>query len=361
MRPVVALIAVAVFLGSVIGAGTGVVVFGSDAGPSVNAPGTTDPVSTVSNGTVFGGNLTGLYEYTVDSVVTLRVETSAGSSQGSGFLYEGRYIVTNEHVVADTTAVSVQFSDGVWRTGRVVGTDAYTDLAVVQVESLPASAEPLPVAQRVPEPGQFVAAFGSPFGLQGTITHGIVSGVNRSMDVSGGFSIPDTVQTDAAINPGNSGGPLVSMDGTVVGVNRAKGGDNVGFAISAHVVERVVPELIENGRVEHSFMGIRSIPVTPDVAAAHDLSKATGIAVVEVLADGPSDGILRAGTWDESGAVPRDADVLVAIDGTPVRSHEDLSRYLLLQTHPDETVTLTVYRDGERIELDLELGARPPA
>ncbi|MEF8771238.1 S1C family serine protease [Halodesulfurarchaeum sp.] len=361
MRPVVAFVAVAVFLGSVVGAGAGVVVFGADTGPSVDAPGSADPVPTVSNGTVFEGNLTGLYEYTVDSVVTLRVETAAGSSQGSGFLYDDRYIVTNEHVVADATALSVQFSDGVWRTGHVVGMDAYTDLAVVQVDSLPVSTEPLPVAEREPEPGQFVAAFGSPFGLQGTITHGIVSGVNRSMDVSGGFSIPDTVQTDAAINPGNSGGPLISMDGAVVGVNRAKGGDNVGFAISAHVVERVVPELIENGRVEHSYMGIRSIPVTPDVAASHDLSKASGIAIVEVLEDGPSEGVLRAGTWDESGGVPRDADVLVAIDGTPVRSHEDLSRYLLLHTYPGDTVTLTVYRDGERTELDLELGARPPA
>ncbi len=360
MRPLVALFAVAVFFGALVGAGVGVVVFGADAGPSLEAPGTTDTVPAVADGSVYEGNLTGLYSATVDSIATLRVETRTESSQGSGFLYESRYIVTNEHVVADATALSVQFSDGVWRSGTLVGTDAYTDLAVVRVDSLPDSANPLPVAEKLPQPGQFVAAFGSPFGLQGTITHGIVSGVNRSMEVGGGFSIPDTVQTDAPINPGNSGGPLVSMDGTVVGVNRAKSGDNVGFAISAHVVERVVPALIEDGHVEHSFMGIRSIPVTPNVADAHEIPEAAGIAVVEVLPDGPSDGVLGAGTWD-NGTVPGDADVIVAIDGTPIGSHGDLSRYLLFHTTPGDTVTLTVYRDGARIDVEVELGERPPA
>ncbi|MDZ7849333.1 MAG: trypsin-like peptidase domain-containing protein [Halodesulfurarchaeum sp.] len=359
MRPLIWVFALAVFLGALVGASAGVVVFGADAGPSLDAPAPEGTVPAVSNGSVYEGNLTGLYEATADSMVTLRVETPTGSSQGSGFLSEGTYIVTNHHVVADATDVSVQFSDGVWRSATVVGTDVYTDLAVVRTESLPESATPLPVADRMPRPGQFVAAFGSPFGLQGTITHGIVSGVNRSMEVGDGFSIPDTVQTDAPINPGNSGGPLVSMDGTVVGVNRAKSGDNVGFAISARVLERVVPDLIAHGEVEHSFMGIRSIPVTPNVADANQVPEASGIAVVEVLPDGPSDGVLEAGTWAD-GTVPDDADVIVGIDGTPVRSHEDLTRYLLLHTRPGETVTLSIYRDGRRIQVELELGERPP-
>lgn len=361
MRPIVGLVAVAVFLGAVVGAGAGVIVFGADTGPSVQAPEPADSMPSEADGTVYGGNLTGLYESTIDSIVTLRVETEAGSSQGSGFIYTDTYVVTNEHVVADATALSVQFADGIWREATVVGTDTYTDLAVIQVGSMPSSAEPLPIAETVPEPGQFVAAFGSPFGLQGTITHGIVSGVNRSMEVSGGFSIPDTVQTDAPINPGNSGGPLVSMDGTVVGVNRAKGGDNVGFAISAQVVERVVPELIRDGDVAHSYMGIRSLPVTPTVAATHDLSSATGIAVVEVVPGSPADGVLQSGDWDGTDTVPRDGDVILAIDGTPIRGHEDLSRHLLLHTKPGDTVTLTVYRDGQRTPVEFELGDRPPA
>ncbi len=361
MRPIVGLVAMAVFLGSVVGAGAGVLVFGADAGPSLHAPEPASSMPSEATDTVYAGNLTGLYDSTIDSIGTIRVERERGSSQGSGFIYQDRYIVTNEHVVADATALSVQFADGVWQNASLVGMDTYTDLAVIQVDSMPPTAEPLPIADTVPEPGQFVAAFGSPFGLQGTITHGIVSGVNRSMAVSGGFSIPDTVQTDAPINPGNSGGPLVSMDGTVVGVNRAKSGDNVGFAISAHVVNRVVPELIDHGAVAHSYMGIRSVPVTPNVAASHDLARATGIAVVDVLPEGPADGVLQAGEWDETGRVPTDADVLLAIDDTPIRSHEDLSRYLLLHTQPGDTVSLTVYRDGTRTTVDLELGERPPA
>ncbi|MFW5922258.1 MAG: S1C family serine protease [Halodesulfurarchaeum sp.] len=359
MRSLIGLFAVAVFFGAVVGAGAGVVVFGADAGPSPDAPTPGDSTPAMSNESVYEGNLTGLYEHTADSMVTIRVESAAGSSQGSGFLYDGTYIVTNQHVVADASDVSVQFSDGVWRSATVVGTDVYTDLAVVRADSLPAAATPLPVAERMPRPGQFVAAFGSPFGLEGTITHGIVSGVNRSMEVGDGFSIPDTVQTDAPINPGNSGGPLVSMDGTVVGVNRAKSGDNVGFAISARVLERIAPELVADGHVEHSFMGFRSVPVTPNVAETNEVPEASGIAVVEVLPDGPSAGVLEAGSW-ENGTVPDDADVIVEIDGTPVRSHEDLTRHLLLHTRPGETVTLTIYRDGERMQVDLELGERPP-
>jgi len=354
MRPLVVLLTVAVFLGSVVGAGAGVMVFVADTGPSLDAPGTGHAGSAAPT------DFTKLYDQTADSVVKIQTGSPATGSQGSGFLYDGSYVVTNEHVVGETEGVTVQFSDGVWRSGTVVGTDVYTDLAVIQVESVPAGTSPLPVADRLPREGQFVAAIGSPFGLQGSITHGIVSGVNRSMDVEGGFSIPDTVQTDAPVNPGNSGGPLVSMDGEVVGVNRAKSGDNVGFAISAHVVDRIVPELIRDGEADHSYVGIRSIPVTPSIADANDMERATGIAVVDVLENGPADGHLRAGSVSSEEPLSG-ADVIVRIDDTPVRTHEDLSRYLLLHTAPGETVTFTVVRDGARMPVDVELGERPPA
>jgi S1-C subfamily serine protease len=258
-----------------------------------------------------------------------------------------------------------------------VGTDAYTDLAVVELSDPPADAAPLPVATRDPVPGQPVAALGSPFGLEGSITVGVVSGVDRSMPTERGFTIPATVQTDAAVNPGNSGGPLVALDGpaargsgeveaTVVGVNvaRARAGDNVGFAISPRIVRRVVPSLIAEGKYDHSFVGIRTAPVTPAVAEANDLPDTTGVLVVDVLADGPTDGTLQPA--DETATidgeeVPAGGDVIVALNGRPVRTNEDLGRILMLHTSPGDEVTFTVYRNGTRQQVTMTLAERPPS
>jgi len=340
--------------------GAGVVGPSSDGSPALEAPGTGQELEAGVPGAT---NLTQLYEGTIDSVVMLRVRTPVGTAQGSGFVYDGSHIVTNEHVVGDEETVLVQFSDGVWRTGQVVGTDVYTDLAVVRVTTIPDGSDPLPVARTSPRPGQPVAALGSPFGLRGTITHGIVSGVNRSMTVEGGFSIPDAIQTDAPINPGNSGGPLVSMDGTVIGVNRAKEGDNVGFAISAAVIHRVVPELIDDGEYDHSYIGIRTFPVTPQIAEEQGLSEAKGIVVIETMEGTPAAGVFQVGELGttETGPTVEGGDVIVAIEDQPVVSNQDLSRHLLLHTQPGDTVEMTVIRDGERTTLRLELIERPPA
>ncbi|MFB6095074.1 MAG: S1C family serine protease [Halodesulfurarchaeum sp.] len=354
----------AVFLalafGLIIGGGIGLSLAPADGGgqASISPPGSNPQLVSPTEAR---SNYTRLYRETIDSVVKIRVRTPIGVAQGSGFIYEGRYIVTNQHVVEGATDIAVQFSDGVWRTARVVGTDVYTDLAVIRVPSIPDQAEALPVATTDPEPGQRVVALGSPFGLEGTITHGIVSGVNRSMRVEGGFSIPDTVQTDAPINPGNSGGPLVSMQGTVVGVNRAKEGDNVGFAISADVVRTVVPKLIRTGEFEHSYIGIRTIPVTPPVADSLDLQRARGILVVQVLEGTPAAGVFQAATvkTTAAGVTATGGDVIVAIEGHPIRSNQELSQYLLFHTSPGETVTMTVLRDGGRRTLQLTLGSRP--
>jgi S1-C subfamily serine protease len=208
-----------------------------------------------------------------------------------------------------------------------------------------------------------VAALGNPFGLEGSITSGIVSGVNRSMPTERGFTIPATVQTDAPINPGNSGGPLVAMDGTVVGVNRAKAGDNVGFAISPRIVTLVVPELVADGEYDHTLVGIRNVPVTPPVAEANGLEETTGALVVEVLEGGPAAGHLRPATGTavvDGQEVPTGGDVIVAVEGVPVRTQQDLGRILLFQTRPGEAVTMTVVRDGERVTVEFELGERPP-
>lgn len=307
-----------------------------------------------------------LYRETIPSVVSVYVtpeKVSRHRGAGSGFVFDDGYIVTNQHVVRDISAVDLRFSEGDWRTGDVIGTDPYTDLAVIAVgdESLPHYAVPLPVAADNPSPGTPVAALGNPMGLDGSISTGIVSGASRSMPTGNGFAIPDTVQTDAPINPGNSGGPLVTLDGDVVGVNRARGGDNIGFAVSPEVLARVGPALIVDGEYPHSYLKVRMLDVSPTVAVANRMDEPRGVLVVDVSL-GPASGALLG--CDRTRTVrgrelPVGGDVVVAIDGEPVDSHEALMRYLLLETRPGEPVDVDIIRDGERLTEHLTLGERP--
>ncbi|MFH5797201.1 S1C family serine protease [Haladaptatus sp. CMAA 1911] len=274
---------------------------------------------------------------------------------------ENGYVVTNGHVVGTAKEVELRFSDGDWRTGRVVGRDEGTDLAVVEVADLPAYATPLPVAEDAPEPGQRVVALGNPMGLDGTITRGIVSGTNRSLPTENGFAIPDTVQTDAAINPGNSGGPLVTLDGEVVGVNRARQGDGIGFAISGAIVSRVVPHLIETGYYRHPFLKISTVDVSPLVAEANELAETRGVLVVDVRL-GPASGALvgcESVRTLRGRDVPVGGDVIVGLDGVAVRSHEELMRHLLIETRPGERIEVELIRDGRRLTETVVLGERP--
>jgi S1-C subfamily serine protease len=309
-----------------------------------------------------------LYDRTIDSVVGVRTDAGAGS----GFVYRAvannatAYVVTNAHVVGDARTVTVQFAREDAREGTVVGRDRSTDLAVVRVNRTPAYAEALSVADSLPRHGERVAAIGSPFGLDETITHGIVSGLNRTMPTQLGFSIPNVVQTDAPINPGNSGGPLVTCDGDVVGVNTAgisaARGDNIGFAVSAPLVEQVVPELIETGEYEVSYLGIASRPITPALAAANDLDATRGVYVHEVIDGGPASDALRGSddTVVRNGTeIPVGGDVIVGVEGRPIDSEEDLSSYLVTETRPGDTVTLTIVRDGEQRRVDVTLDERP--
>lgn len=309
-----------------------------------------------------------LYEETIPSVVSVYVtpgETplpGLGSGSGSGFVYDADgHVVTNQHVVGSDREVDVRFSEGDWRVGRVVGTDAYTDLAVLRVDDLPPSAEPLPVAAENPRTGTPVAALGNPMGLDGSVSTGIVSGGSRSMPTGNGFALPDTVQTDAPVNPGNSGGPLVTLEGEVVGVNRARGGDNIGFAVSAEIIDRVVPALVADGQYRHPYLKVRTIDVSPAVAEANGLEEPGGVLVVDVSL-GPASGALVGcrGTRSVRGReIPTGGDVIVAIEDEPVDSHEALMRYLLLETRPGEPVAVDLVRDGERITERLTLGERP--
>ncbi|MFB6105638.1 MAG: S1C family serine protease [Halobacteriaceae archaeon] len=334
-------------------------------GPAADAGSTTPttpprgPGTESAAGAATGANYTALYRETIDSVVMVRVRGTFGTAQGSGFVYDAHHVVTNHHVVSDASSAMVRFRDGEWRDAEVVGTDPYTDLAVLRVDAVPEYATPLPVSHRDPAVGRPVAALGSPFGLEGTMTHGIVSGVNRSMRAGDGFAIPDAIQTDAPINPGNSGGPLVDARGRVVGVNRAKEGDNVGFAISAAVVRRVVPALVANGSYPHTYVGVRTVTVTPEVADANGLDEARGLLVVDVVDGTPADGVLMPATDETAGGVPTDGDVIVGVGGHPIDAHQQLARYLLLHTRPGDAVDVTVVRDGERVTRSLTLDRRP--
>jgi len=299
-----------------------------------------------------------VYRQTVDSVVLVR--TDGGS--GTGFVAEPSHIVTNAHVVGDASTVDVRFSEGRWSEGDVVGTDPRTDLAVIELRESAPKPEPLSFAAGDPTVGQEVVAIGNPFDLDGTVTTGIVSGVDRSAPAPTGAQIPDAIQTDAAINPGNSGGPLMSLGGHVVAVINSETGENIGFGISAALARRVVPRLVESGSYEHPFLGVTLAGVTPDLARALGLSRPQGILVTSVLDDGPSAGRLRGDDetrFDDGTRVSAGGDVLLSIDGETLRTTEDLSSHLALETRPGDTVTLTVRRDGFVTSVDVELGTRP--
>jgi len=306
-----------------------------------------------------------VYDRTRDSVVQIRVIGSDGNSQGTGWVFDDRgRIVTNEHVVRDAEEVFVRFPSTGWRQVTVLGEDVYSDLGVVEVSNLPEPAEPLPLVTSDPPVGTEVLAIGNPFGLSGTVSSGIVSGVNRTLPAPrSNFSIPDAIQTDAPVNPGNSGGPLVDLDSRVIGVVNSGGGDNIGFAISGAMVDRVAPELIEVGNYEHSYVGIGLRPVTPALAAANGLDEGSGVYVHRVLEDSPSVSVFEGSTGTETAydqEVPVGGDVIKTMGGAPIPTRQALASFLALQTRPGDTIDVGIVRDGTRQTVQLTLGSRPP-
>lgn len=331
-------------------------------------------VEAVEDAAVAGApaNYSGGYAYNdifrmVDqSVVSIRAYGAQGS-QGSGFVYSSDgYIVTNAHVVEGADRVEVGFLDGTTRNARIVGTDPYTDLAVLKVNKRGLRPLELGDSSQV-RVGQPAVAIGNPFGLRSSMTAGIISQKGRSLRTQGGFSTPNVLQTDAAINPGNSGGPLLNTEGEVVGVNTAiesRTGtfSGVGFAIPSNTVSRVVPSIIEDGDHEHSWIGISGLDVNPGIAEAMELENTTGFLVMEVVDGSPAD---RAGlTAGERVEVINDrevlvgGDVIVEIDDQKIRGINDLLLYLARETSPGDTVEVTVIREGERVDIPVELSAR---
>jgi S1-C subfamily serine protease len=295
---------------------------------------------------------------------------------GSGFVYnrEGS-IVTNYHVIAgarDPENIDVTFSDGAAYRAKIIGTDQYSDLAVLQIEDQAARQKmmPLPIGNSSQlYVGDQVVAIGNPFGLTGTMTLGIISGLNRLLPVQSNqdapgssefsFSIPNIIQTDTAINPGNSGGPLLDMQGVVVGITTAVfslTGEfaGVGFAIPSNTISKIVPVLIEEGSFEHPWLGVSGINVTPNIANSIGLQEARGFLVVNVVEGGPAEisGI-------QGGDRLTRGDIILAVDNMAVRKIDDLLSYLEASTEVGKTITLTILRHGEIRQLNTTLGARP--
>ena len=314
----------------------------------------------------------------VVNVTTLVAETGtdapgAGVGQGSGFLYDNQgRIVTNNHVVENATRIEVTFSDGTTQEGRILGIDPDSDLAVLEVDMAPSEIEPLPLgdssALRV---GQTVAAIGNPFGLEGTLTTGIVSSLGRVVPSGlSHFSIPQMIQTDAAINPGNSGGPLLNLNGEVVGVNtqiltengsRANAG--VGFAVPANIIQKVVPSLIVGDSYAWPWLGVRGGTVSATIAKANDLGEWRGAYIAEVLPDGPAAKAGLRGADREvlvdGLQVPVGGDVVQAVDEQAIASFDELLEYIALRSQVGQTLTLTIIRDGQEQTIEVTLEARP--
>lgn len=313
-----------------------------------------------------------IFQSAKDSVVSVRsLNGDTVAASGSGFIYDSRgRIVTNNHVVEGASSIQVRFLNGNVYPAEVIGTDPYTDLAVLDIDvgrSLPAL--PLGNSTQI-KIGESVLAIGNPFGLSGSMTAGIVSQKGRTLPAANQFSIPNVIQTDAAINPGNSGGPLLNVEGEVIGINTAidtttQSFQGVGFAVPVNAIRRVVPALIEDGEYKHPWIGISGINVNPAIAEEMGLENATGFLVASVQDGSPAQQAgLQAGDRNATirgNEVPVGGDVVVGIDGEPVRQLADVLAYLATEVSVGDTIELTIIRDGDKMTVPLTLESRPPA
>jgi S1-C subfamily serine protease len=294
------------------------------------------------------------------------------SGQGSGFVYDSDGdIITNSHVVHGSDSIEVVFTDGTTLPAEIVGQDLHSDLAVIRVNVLPADARPLPLGDiNEVAVGQTVVAIGNPFGLGGTLTRGIVSAMGRTIPALTAFSIPQAIQTDAPINPGNSGGPLLNLRGQVIGVNAqietsdgSRVNSGVGFAIPVSIVGRVIPVLIEEGEYQWGWLGVTGGTVNTAMVEAMDLPVHKGAYISQIINGGPADKAGLRGSQDQVSVDGRrtevGGDIIVAIDGQPVGSFDDILIYIALNTHPGQQVVLTLLRDGKTQDVSLTLEPRP--
>jgi len=314
----------------------------------------------------------GVYQRAKDSVVTIHVNTTnqlgeQGEAQGSGFVYDSAgHVITNDHVVDGASSARVEFPNGQTYSATVVGTDPTTDLAVIKVDAPSDVLHPLTTGDSAAlSVGDPVVAIGSPFGLDNTVTLGIVSALHRSMQAPNNFTINDSIQTDAAINHGNSGGPLLNLRGQVIGVNaqiESDSGDNagIGFAIPSNTVKEIANQLINSGSVKHAYLGVTITPISS--SAASQLGIPGGVAITKVQPRDAADnaGLKPAtGTEDIDGeAVPTGGDVITAVDGHAVTSSSELQSEIDAHT-PGDKVELTVTRAGTSRTVTVTLTTKP--
>jgi len=317
-----------------------------------------------------------IFEKTESGVVRVNVQKSiqdfVGSSVGSGFVFDKQgHIITNDHVVANAEKVTVTFLDGTQYIAKIVGTDPFTDIGVIKVDADPNLLQPLNLGDssnlRV---GEEIAAIGNPFGLSGSMTSGIVSQLGRLLapPSTGGFSIPDVIQTDAAINPGNSGGPLLNMRGEVIGINTAiqsTTGDfaGVGFAIPSNTISKIVPSLLKYGEYTHPWIGISGADIEPDLAHVLGLKDAKGFLVITVIVDSPAD---KAGLQGSSKTKEFEGknfaiggDIILAVDGKDVRKIDDILIHLQREKSIGDEMVLKILRNGAISNIVLILEERP--
>jgi len=326
--------------------------------------------------------LINLYQRTNPGVVYIEVlvgegETNIPLGSGSGFVIDTEgHIITNNHVVEEANLVRVVFSDGsVADDAQILGRDPYSDLAVISVDISPERLVPLELGDSSTlQVGQRVIAIGNPFGLEGTMTVGIISALGRTLPAqviqNAGFRNPEIIQTDAAINPGNSGGPLLNTRGQVIGVNtaiRSATGTNsgIGFAVPVNSVKHIVPHLIEEGTYHYPYLGITSDNrfTVAELAGPLGLLVTHGVLISEVQ---PETAAVRAGLRggdhevEIMGAtIMAGGDIIVAIDGYELRDFDDLIAYLVRETEVGQEVVLTVIRDRAELEIPVTLGERP--
>jgi S1-C subfamily serine protease len=317
-----------------------------------------------------------VYKGTYKGVVEINVSAESSSpfgdgrqqqAQGSGFVYDrDGTIVTNQHVVDGAQSISVRFWNGATRKAELVGSDGSTDLAVLKVDAPASLLEPLALGDSAElAVGDGVVAIGSPFGLESSVTSGIVSALHRQMRAPNNFSINDSIQTDAAINHGNSGGPLLDLQGQVIGVNaqiesESGGNDGVGFAIPSNTVRSIVTQIRSSGQVDHAYLGV-GVDTIP-AAVAERLGLPAGVAVTQVTDGTPASRAgLRAATGSKTvdgQSYPTGGDVITAIDGKRVESAAELQS-AVDANRPGETVSLTYVRDGTRHTVQVKLATRP--
>jgi S1-C subfamily serine protease len=312
---------------------------------------------------------------------TVAIITDQG--QGSGFVYDAQgNVITNYHVIEGANSVEVRFPSGYMAYGTVVGTDLDSDLAIIKVDAPAGELHPLPLGDSsVLKVGQTVVAIGNPFGLNSTMTVGIISALGRTLDsahstTDGNFyTAGDIIQTDAAINPGNSGGPLFNANGEVIGINRAIRTDSttangqpvnsgIGFAISINIVKRVAPGLIATGKYDYPFLGVSSLPsdlMALPVVEELGLKSFTGAYVTDVVPGGPAEkaGIIPGRTRTSIPNLFSGGDLIVAIDGREVHTFDQMLSYLITNKGPGDSVVLQVLRGSDKVDVTVVLGSRP--